>query len=134
MAHDHFTASVQEASITILPEMPSLGALDLGSFALDAFNQATELFDTVVSFTLPTVPGIRDFDDPTFLGGQFVTGNIPVAPDFPVIPGLAPITAPQFAGGAFFIPPAPSTPADISVPQVRDLQPPTFSGDPSCEE
>ena len=42
------------------------GGLDLSAFANDAFAQAIQLFDTVVSFNLPVVPLIRDFTEPLF--------------------------------------------------------------------
>jgi len=102
------------------------GGLNLANFANDAFNQAIQLFDTIVTFNLPTVPLIRDFTEPLFTGGVFTTGAVPVAPADPVIPGLAPVTAPQFSAASFFIPPPPLAPADIAAPQVRDLVPPGF--------
>lgn len=104
------------------------GGLNLASFANDAFNQAIQLFDTIVSFNLPTVPVVRDFTEPLFTGGVFTTGAVPIAPPDPVIPGLAPVTAPQFSAASFFIPPPPVAPPDIAAPNVRDLVPPAFSG------
>ena len=86
------------------------GGIDVGSYANTAFNQAINLFNEVVTFSLPVVPDIRDFPEPTFDGGAFQKDPIPPAPDDLVIPGLLPINAPVFSGGSFFIPPAPPAP------------------------
>lgn len=127
-----FTSDTPFQPVTIDPSLlldaGIPGGLDLSSFANDAFNQAIQLFDTIVSFSLPVVPNIRDFPEPLFTGGVFTTGAVPVAPADPVIPGLASITAPQFSAASFFIPPPPVAPADIASPNVRDLVPPAFSG------